>query len=118
VAELVADELGANEKAATARTRRKAGGAAMIWNIYAHFLADAQAGVFLGALAHFLTAEAYGCDASGGPPTEKRKADACELSFGAVVSDDELVHLEQCIKNPAGPSPTILKGAALLRGIK
>jgi hypothetical protein len=26
----------------------------MIWNIYAHFLADTQAGLFLGALAHLL----------------------------------------------------------------
>ena len=39
------------------------------------------------------TARAHGCDARGGPPTEKHKPEARELSFGAVVSDDELVHL-------------------------
>jgi hypothetical protein len=54
VADVAAPKLGTDEEPAIAGTRREAGGAAMIWNIYAHFLADAQAGVFLGALAHFL----------------------------------------------------------------
>jgi hypothetical protein len=64
------------------------------------------------------TAKGYGCDARGGPPTEKHKSEPRELSFGAVVSDDELVHLEKCIRNPTGPSRTILEGAALLRELR
>jgi hypothetical protein len=37
---------------------------------------------------------------------------------GAVVSEEELAYLEQCLRKPAGPSPTILKGAALLQQLK
>jgi hypothetical protein len=48
----------------------------------------------------------------------QRKAEVPELSGGVIVSEEELAYLEQCLSNPTGPSPTILKGAALLQQLK
>lgn len=60
-------------------------------------------------------AKSYGSDACGGLSGKtQRKTEVLELPSGAVVSEDELAHLEQCLSNPKGPSSTILQGQALL----
>lgn len=47
----------------------------------------------------------------------KTTTDETPASFagGAVAGPEEFAYLEQCIRNPEGPSLNILKGADLLR---